>query len=158
MAVSFLGLEVSEPSSFSLFLVSILHAQVSPTLNKQTNKTSPSNLQVSMFPSFSFAVLDKFFPPFLSPLLFTSLNLDFYFALHWNGFPISPRCPMSLKHILVTISWPLSIMWHDWPVSPSWNSHVLGFPHGSVVKNLPANAGDTGSIPDPGRSHRPPSN
>ena len=27
-----------------------------------------------------------------------------------------------------------------------------GFPGGSVVKNPPANAGDTGSIPDPGRS------
>ena len=30
---------------------------------------------------------------------------------------------------------------------------VLGFPHGSVVKNLPANAGDTGLIPDPGWFH-----
>ena len=28
-----------------------------------------------------------------------------------------------------------------------------GFPGGSVIKNLPANAGDTGSIPDQGRSH-----
>ena len=28
-----------------------------------------------------------------------------------------------------------------------------GFPGGSVVKNLPASAGDTGSIPDLGRSH-----
>ena len=27
------------------------------------------------------------------------------------------------------------------------------FPGGSVVKNLPANAGDTGSSPDLGRSH-----
>ena len=27
------------------------------------------------------------------------------------------------------------------------------FPGGAVVKNLPANAGDTGSIPSPGRSH-----
>ena len=27
------------------------------------------------------------------------------------------------------------------------------FPGGSVVKNLPTNAGDTGSISDPGRSH-----
>ena len=27
-----------------------------------------------------------------------------------------------------------------------------GFPGGSVVKNLPANAGDTGSIPGSGRS------
>ena len=28
-----------------------------------------------------------------------------------------------------------------------------GFPGGSVIKNLPANAGDLGSIPDPGRSY-----
>ena len=28
-----------------------------------------------------------------------------------------------------------------------------GFPGGSVVRNLPANAGDTGLIPVPGRSH-----
>ena len=32
------------------------------------------------------------------------------------------------------------------------------FPGGAVVKNLPANAGDTGSIPGPGRSHLPQSN
>ena len=31
----------------------------------------------------------------------------------------------------------------------------VGFTSGSVVKNLPANAGDTGSIPSPGRSHMP---
>ena len=30
--------------------------------------------------------------------------------------------------------------------------HVPGFPGGSVVKNLPASAGDTGSIPGSGRS------
>ena len=29
-----------------------------------------------------------------------------------------------------------------------------GFPSDPVVKNPPANAGDTNSIPDPGRSHR----
>ena len=29
----------------------------------------------------------------------------------------------------------------------------LGFPGSSVVKNLPANAGDTGSIPGMERSH-----
>jgi len=33
-----------------------------------------------------------------------------------------------------------------------------GFPGDSVVKNLPANAGDTGLIPDPGRFHMPQSN
>ena len=32
------------------------------------------------------------------------------------------------------------------------------FPDGLVVKNPPANAGDTGSIPDLGRCHMPQSN
>ena len=32
------------------------------------------------------------------------------------------------------------------------------FPGGAAVKNPPANAGDTGSIPGPGRSHMPWSN
>ena len=32
------------------------------------------------------------------------------------------------------------------------------FPGGSVLKNPPANAGDTGSSPGPGRSHMPRSN
>ena len=31
--------------------------------------------------------------------------------------------------------------------------HSLGFPGGVVVKNPPANAGDTSLIPGPGRSH-----
>jgi len=31
----------------------------------------------------------------------------------------------------------------------------VGFPGGSVVKNLPANAGDTSSTPGLGRSHMP---
>ena len=33
-----------------------------------------------------------------------------------------------------------------------------GFPGGSVVNNPPANAGNTGSIPDQGRFHMPWSN
>ena len=33
-----------------------------------------------------------------------------------------------------------------------------GFPGGAVVKNPPANAGDTGSSPGPGRFHMPWSN
>ena len=32
------------------------------------------------------------------------------------------------------------------------------FPGGAVVNNLPANAGDTGSIPGLERSHKPQSN
>ena len=35
----------------------------------------------------------------------------------------------------------------------SYKAQELGSPRGSVVKNPPANAGDTGSIPGPGRSH-----
>ena len=38
------------------------------------------------------------------------------------------------------------------------NVYDKGFPGGSVVKNLPATAGDTGLIPDPGKSHMPHSN
>ena len=33
--------------------------------------------------------------------------------------------------------------------------YTRDFPGGTVVKNPPANAGDTGSSPDPGRSHMP---
>ena len=36
--------------------------------------------------------------------------------------------------------------------------HHGDFPSGEVVKNPPANAGDTGSSPGPGRSHMPQSN
>ena len=35
------------------------------------------------------------------------------------------------------------------------NSNFRGFPGGTVVKNPPANAGDTGLSPGPGRSHMP---
>ena len=36
--------------------------------------------------------------------------------------------------------------------------HAWSFPGGAVVKNPPANAGDTGSSPGPGRSHMPRNN
>ena len=38
------------------------------------------------------------------------------------------------------------------------NKLTWGFPGGTVVKNLPANAGDMGSSPGLGRSHMPRSN
>ena len=46
-------------------------------------------------------------------------------------------------------------------VGPAWAAKVSkaqGFPGGAVVRNLPANAGDTGLIPGLGRSHMPQSN
>ena len=36
-------------------------------------------------------------------------------------------------------------------VAAKWHS-IVGLPGGSVVKNLPANVGDMGLIPGPGRS------
>ena len=35
------------------------------------------------------------------------------------------------------------------------NNKCWDFPGGAVVKNPPANAGDKGSSPSPGRSHMP---
>ncbi|NIG60847.1 WD repeat-containing protein 31 isoform 1 [Pontoporia blainvillei] len=46
---------------------------------------------------------------------------------------------------------------HDCKVK-IWNQDSGGFPGGAVVKNLPANAGDMGTSPGPGRSHMPWSN
>ena len=41
-----------------------------------------------------------------------------------------------------------------WPTMVCSTKRVWGdFPGDAVVKNLPANVGDTGSIPGPGRSH-----
>ena len=40
----------------------------------------------------------------------------------------------------------------------SFKKTTQGFPGGSVVKNPPATAGDTGSSPGPGRSRMPWSN
>ena len=37
--------------------------------------------------------------------------------------------------------------------SGSYKANILDFPGGTVDKNPPANAGDTGSIPGPGRPH-----
>ena len=37
-------------------------------------------------------------------------------------------------------------------------SDTQGYPGGAVVKNLPANVGDTGLSPGPGSSHMPQSN
>ena len=46
------------------------------------------------------------------------------------------------------------------PSTDEWIKKMwyMGFPGCKVVKNLPANTGDTGSSPGPGRSHMPRSN
>ena len=45
-----------------------------------------------------------------------------------------------------------------WDLKEIIKVNLLGFPGGAVVKNPPANAGDRGSSPGPGRSHMPQSN
>ena len=47
---------------------------------------------------------------------------------------------------------PLSVVLSERKYISVFGFHFQGFPGGSVVKNLPANAGDTGSIPELGRS------
>ena len=44
------------------------------------------------------------------------------------------------------------------PIFLSFKNHKWDFPGGTVVKNLPANAGNMGSSPGPGRSHMPQNN
>ena len=46
----------------------------------------------------------------------------------------------------------------DFPGAQWLRICLPGFPGGAVVKNPPANAGDKGSTPGPGRSHMPRSN
>ena len=45
-----------------------------------------------------------------------------------------------------------------WTLTQEINKGLGGSPGGSVGENLPANAGDVGSIPDLGRLHMPQSN
>ena len=60
-----------------------------------------------------------------------------------SGFPISNRTRMYICPMGRGCS----------PKPHTKKRRTQGFPGDSVVKNPPANAGDTGSIPDPGRSH-----
>ena len=68
---------------------------------------------------------------------------------------LSSTCfpPAPLNHFF-------SIIWeNDVPACTSVVKHKkLGFPGGTVVKKPPANAGDAGLIPGPGRFHLPRSN
>ena len=52
----------------------------------------------------------------------------------------------------------MTIMAQVFICSAILNTLQLGFPDGTVVKNLPASARDMGSSPGPGRSHMPRSN
>ena len=53
------------------------------------------------------------------------------------------------------VLWGLEVEGEVWSIQ---STEVGGFPGGTVVDNLPANARDTGSSPGLGRSHMPRSN
>ena len=62
----------------------------------------------------------------------------------------------SLKHSLVLRFFNTSLLQGFSNLHHGQPSKCLqGFPGGAVVESLPANAGDTGSSPGPGRSHMP---
>ena len=55
--------------------------------------------------------------------------------------------------------WTARVLFHHTvTVKELFKNRFEGFPGGAVVKNPPANAGDAGSSPGPGRSHMPWSN
>ena len=85
---------------------------------------------------------------FLAPASAFWVNLELpHVALHGMVCPV----------LSGNVSNKFFFQWH-WPFQLSL-CHLCklkphgGFPGGSVVKNLPADAGDVGSIPDLGRSH-----
>ena len=65
----------------------------------------------------------------------------------------SPRAETSLEWLKV-VRRTTGLKWNVQKIK----RNIGGFPGGAVVKNPPANAGDTGSSPGPGRSHMPRSN
>ena len=86
-------------------------------------------------------------------------DIPFLFHSHTCHFRASIA---NFYHSIVLPSFPrtvdiLCFLSKSWQISLE-ETKFLRFPSGSVVKNPPANAGDTGSIPGPGRSHMPQSN
>ena len=71
------------------------------------------------------------------------------------------RCSTSLviggMQIKTTMRYHLTLVRMD-IIKKSTKNTCWGFPGGTAVENLPANAGDTGSSPGLGRSHMPRSN
>ena len=67
-----------------------------------------------------------------------------------SGRHTLPLADMWLNHGLVT-TFTVSAT----KISAPLQMHYLGFPGGSMVKKLPANAEDVGLIPGPGKSHMP---
>ena len=88
----------------------------------------------------------------------------------WAGNRMHDHCHAQVRPV-ISVPQPGGRLMPVWSVvgsSQRWTSDLAltfpfrklfsDFPGGAVVKNPPANAGDTGSSPGPGRSHMPWSN
>ena len=75
----------------------------------------------------------------------------------WKNASCLAHCTTQTRSGHISIGSPYPFPHHPTPGVIVRESH-RDFPGGLVVKNLPANAGDTRSIPDPGRSHMPQNN
>ena len=126
----------------------------------------------SLFPFFIFLVNVFLIIAFLYSILFiyfSVLQVNFIntikYIFNWlllqiSTFTTSWSMQESLEYLWLHLfpSWLTCFCWHKFCVCVC--VCVLKTPKlillgGSVVKNLPANAGDTDSIPVPGRSHMP---
>ena len=75
-------------------------------------------------------------------------------SLPWSDLKSIYIWPHAYKH--TTLKYELILKFSIMRIKVSVkNISLKGFPGGAVVKNPPANAGDMGSCPGPGRSHMP---
>ena len=85
---------------------------------------------------------------------FFSINILFFWS-HYNG---TKGWANSFHCNEISLYWILVPQWDLTNINTDKNKLLRGFPGGAAVENPPANAGDTGSSPGPGRSHMPRSN
>ena len=67
------------------------------------------------------------------------------FIVYFNSIIMTPVLPQTIRHKIPEVADPYKKV-------QEWDP---GYPLGPVVKNLPHNAGDAGSIPGLGRFHKP---
>ena len=72
-----------------------------------------------------------------------------------TGFPDihTWRKCMSSKSLYVNLTYKRKVTDNHYKCTFKIQNIIRGFPGGAVVRNLPANAGDTGPSPGPGGSH-----
>ena len=85
-------------------------------------------------------------------------TVEYYLTEKWNEILIHATTWEGLKNIMLSDRSHISYDSVYIKCSEQVNPYRQGFPGGTVVKNPPANEGDMGSSPSPGRSHMPWSN